>query len=164
MTMIYMDICMTRFAASAFGIAPSKGPRSGYESLFCLGDALKKNGVSLALDAAGIIAGALPGGATAAGLGKIAFTAAVGSVSTAYATVHSPNVPVGAANFLIQGSGTFATTVSTFARAVDGPGALPGVLKAIPGFGTAVSIFTTGSDLIQTGIDQSACVDSGKYD
>src|ERR1700744_2509669 len=110
MTMIYMDICMTRFAASAFGIAPSKGPRSGYESLFCLGDALKKNGVSLALDAAGIIAGALPGGATAAGLGKIAFTAAVGSASTAYATVHSPNVPVGAANFLIQGSGTFATT------------------------------------------------------
>jgi hypothetical protein len=37
------DMCMTRYAASAFGIAPSN-QRRGNESLFCLGEAIKSNG------------------------------------------------------------------------------------------------------------------------
>jgi hypothetical protein len=49
-----MNMCMTRYAACVFGIAPSN-QRSGYESLFCLGDAIKSNGFSLALDSIGLI-------------------------------------------------------------------------------------------------------------
>jgi hypothetical protein len=48
-----MNMCMTRYAACVFGIAPSN-QRSGYESLFCLGDAIKSNGFSLALDSIGL--------------------------------------------------------------------------------------------------------------
>jgi hypothetical protein len=56
---------MTTFAVSAFGIAPSNYPGHSYSILFCAGDALQKHGVSLAFDAAGIVAGELPGGRVA---------------------------------------------------------------------------------------------------
>jgi len=68
------------FAVSGFGTAPNKGPRSGYESLFCLGDALKSNGVNLALEAASFAAGELPGG----GGIRLLATVGVGSVATGY--------------------------------------------------------------------------------
>ena len=55
----------------------------------------------MALDAASIAAGELPGGATTVGLIKTAVTAGVGSLGTAYSTATSPNVAVGAANFTL---------------------------------------------------------------
>jgi RHS repeat-associated protein len=140
--------------------APSKGPRSGYESLFCLGDALKKNGVPLALDAGSIAAGALPGGASTAGLVKTAVTAGVGSASTAYSAATSPSVSVGAANFTIGFTGTAASTIGVLDSALNGAAAF----KAIPFVGTVLSLFTTGVDVTKTFMDQSSCVDSGKYD
>ena len=89
------------------GGGSSTGPRSGYESLFCLGDALKsKNGVSLAFDAASIAAGALPGGATTAGIIKIGVIAGVGSFGTAYSAVTSPSGAVGGAKFILGTAGT----------------------------------------------------------
>jgi hypothetical protein len=54
-------LCTTTSAESECVFA-QKNNRRGYESLYCLGDALEKNGVSLALDAASIVVGFLQGG------------------------------------------------------------------------------------------------------
>jgi hypothetical protein len=71
--------CTTLLGTSAFGIAPNKGPTRGQ----CAAQALKSdgNGVSLALDAAGIGAGFLPGGGLVTGSARaatFAFGAQVG--------------------------------------------------------------------------------------
>jgi hypothetical protein len=140
--------------------APSNYPGHSYSILFCAGDALAANGVSLALDAASIAAGELPGGASAAGLIKAAVTAGVGAVGTGYSTATSPSVAVGAANFGLGFTGTAASTIGVLDQALNGAAAL----KAIPFLGSAISLFNTGVDVAKTFQAASACVKSGKYD
>jgi RHS repeat-associated protein len=142
------------------GNAPSNYPGHSYSILFCAGDALAANGISLVLDAASIAAGELPGGASAAGLIKAAVTAGVGAVGTGYSTATSPSVAVGAANFGLGFTGTAASTIGVLDQALNGAAAL----KAIPFLGSAISLFNTGVDVTKTFQAASACVKSGKYD
>lgn len=139
--------------------SPSKGPRSGYESLFCLGDALKSTGVSLGLDAASIGVGYLPGGGAIRLLG----TVAVGTAATGYSAATSTSLGQGAGNFA---NGTLGTTASTFAI-LDKASAAANNFKALSAL-PILSYISTGlstyQDLKKTFQIQSTCVDSGKYD
>jgi hypothetical protein len=80
---------------------PVVGPnnrRSGYEGLFCLGDALKSNGVSMALDAVGLIP---EGGAASA-----AFSLFHGAAGVSNGTKILERAQVGAAIISTAGSGS----------------------------------------------------------
>lgn len=92
--------------------------RSGYESLFCLGDALKSSGAKLGLDAAGIGVALLSGGSTNVGAVKFFATAGVGAVSTAYRAATSGSFSGGAGNFARGTGGTFALTLAALQELV----------------------------------------------
>ena len=134
------------------GGAPNNG-RSGYESLFCLGDALKSNGLSLALDAVGLI----PAG---------------GSASAAFSLFHGAAGVSNGTNILARfqmGAGLIGTASSSnegnwlgTATGVASIGAALG--KAAPVYGQVLSGISLGIDAVKTYQAQSACVDSGKYD
>ena len=143
------------FAASAFGIAPSNGPSRGQ----CLGQALKNdgNGVSLALDVAGVAAGFLPGGGLVTGSARAAniafgaqvgFTAASTGVSAAYKS--GPGIVLG-----IVG-GQVALTAKT-AEAL-GEDAAEAFGESIPIVGVAVSAGALLYDGYQTYKAYSGCL------
>jgi hypothetical protein len=143
--------------------APSKGPRSGYESLFCLGDALKSNGLSLALDAVGLIP-------EAEGFTKVAENTAGyqiartvgnnagyrGVVATQYGMmavrqgkgVNAINGALGLSDTSVKGRISTGATIAGF----------------IPFLSTYAAAVSIGADASKTLDAQSACVDSGKYD
>jgi hypothetical protein len=151
--------CTTEFAACAFGNAPNKGPRSGYESLFCLGDALKKNGVSLGLDAASFGVGLLPGGTLASGFIKGVAVANVGMIGALHSAATAPSFNAGASGFTNGLVGTGLSFTSVLYKAAGQ--ALPAAIPILGNISTGIS---TASDIWQTFKDQSTCVDSGKYD
>jgi hypothetical protein len=135
--------------------APSNGPTKGQ----CLGQALKNdgNGVSLALDVAGIGAGFLPGGGLVTGSARaanIAFSAQVGliaastGVSTAYKS--GPGIVFG-----ILG-GQAALTAKT-AEAL-GEDAAEAFGESIPIIGVAVSAGALLYDGYQTYKAYSGCL------
>ena len=134
-------------------IAPSKGPRSGYESLFCLGDALKSNGLSLALDAVGLI----PAGGSA----SAAFSLFNGVAGISNGTNILNRVKMGAGIIGTASSGSSNNLLGT-ATGVASIGAALG--KAAPIYGQVLSGISLGIDVVKTYQAQSACVDSGKYD
>lgn len=141
-------------------IASNKGPRSGFESLFCLGDALKSNGVNLALDAASFAAGELPGG----GGIRLLATVGVGSVATGYSAATSSSFAEGAGNFANGAVGTAAGTLAILDKATVTVGGAFKPLAFLPVLSNLSTAFSTYSDLKKTFAQQSACVDSGKYD
>jgi hypothetical protein len=135
------------------GTAPNIGPRSGYESLFCLGDALKSNGLSLALDAVGL----LPEGGSVAG----AFSLWHGAAGVSNGIKNLQAVKMGAGIIGTASAGNDGNTYGTVVGA-----ALIGVslAKAAPIVGTVLSLGALGGDVYSAYQAQSACVDSGKYD
>jgi hypothetical protein len=150
--------------ASGLVVAPSKGPRSGYESLFCLGDALQANGLSLALDAVGLIpeaegfikafentAGyqiARAVGNNAGYRGVVATQYGMMAVAQAKGGVSMINGALGLGDTSVKGRISTAATVAGF----------------IPGLGTYAAGVSIGVDASKTYDAQSACVNSGKYD
>lgn len=135
------------------------GQRSGYESLFCLGDALKSNGLNLALDAIGLIP---EGGAASAAVSL--YHGAVG-VSNGTKTLQAIKMGTGiagtasAANDAQHGGGKIAD-----AQALAGVASIGvGLGKVAPVYGEVLSGISLGLDGIKTYKDQSACEDSGKY-
>jgi hypothetical protein len=116
--------------------------------------------VSLALDVASIAVGEIPGGASTVGAIKVAATIGVGSVATAHSVATSPNFAVGAGQFTLGTTGTMASMVAALQEADTSVAPL----KAIPFVGNALSLFSTGVDVTKTLMDQSSCVDHGKYD
>jgi hypothetical protein len=141
-------------------IAPSNGPRSGYESLFCLGDALKSNGLSLALDAVGLI----PAGGSA----SAAFSLFHGAAGISNGTNILSRVQVGAG---LIGTASAGNAVQNGGNNLDQAALVTGGLsiaaalgKAAPVYGQLLSLGSLGIDLAKTYQAQSACVNSGKYD
>ena len=146
------------------GGAPSKGPRSGYESLFCLGDALKSNGLSLALDAVGLIpeaegfikvfentAGyqiARAVGNNAGYRGVVATQYGMKAVAQGKGAVNAVSGALGLGDTSVKGRISTGATLAGF----------------IPGLGTYAAGVSIGVDLSKTYDAQSACVDNGKYD
>lgn len=145
-------MCTTRFAASAFGIAPNNGkPTRGQ----CASKALKSdgNGVSLALDVAGVGAGFLPGGGLVTGSARaasFAFGAQVGltaaSTGASIAYKSGPGIIAG-----ILGGQVALTAKSAEALAVD-------VGRSIPIVGVAVSTGALLYDGYQTYQAYSGCL------
>jgi RHS repeat-associated protein len=134
-------------------VAPNKGPRSGYESLFCLGDAIQSNGLSLALDAVGL----LPEGGAVAGAFSLWHGAA--GVSNGIKNLQTVKFGAGIISTASSGSGGdlfgSATGVASIAASLG---------KAAPIYGQVLSVVSLAGDAYKTLQDQSACVDSGKYD
>jgi RHS repeat-associated protein len=129
------------------------GNRSGFESLFCLGDALKSNGVSLALDAVGLI----PAGGSA----SAAFSLFHGAAGVSNGTNILNRVKMGAGIIGTAGSGASNNWLG-IATGAASIGASLG--KAAPVYGQVLSLGALGVDAYKTYKAQSACVDSGKYD
>jgi hypothetical protein len=140
-------------AALAFGIAPNKGPRSGYESLFCLGDALQSNGFSLALDAVGL----LPEGGAVAGAFSLWHGAA--GVSNGIKNLQAVKFATGIIGTASSLSGSDSTGTAIGVASIG-----TSLAKAAPIYGQVLSLAALGVDAYKTIKDQSACVDSGKYD
>ena len=142
----------TWFAANAFGIAPNNGtPTRGQ----CPSKALKSdgNGVSLALDVAGVGAGFLPGGGLVTGSARaasFAFGAQVGltaaSTGASIAYKSGPGIIAG-----ILGGQVALTAKSAEALAVD-------VGRSIPIVGVAVSTGALLYDGYQTYQAYSGCL------
>jgi RHS repeat-associated protein len=142
------------------GSAPNKGPRSGYESLFCLGDALKSNGLSLVLDAVGLI----PTGGSA----SAAFSLFHGAAGISNGTKILSRVQMGAgligtasAGNAVQNGGD---NLDQAALATGGLSIAAALGKAAPVYGQVLSGISLGIDGVKTYQAQSACVNSGKYD
>jgi hypothetical protein len=151
--MTEMERRTTMLSASAFGIAPNNGPRSGYESLFCLGDALKSNGLSLVLDAVGLIPA---GGSASAAFSLFHGAAGISNGTNILSRVQMGAGLIGTASSL-NDSNTYGTVVG-----VASIGAALG--KAAPVYGQVLSGLALAGDAYKTYQDQSACVNSGKYD
>ncbi len=138
--------------------------RSGYESLFCLGDALKSNGLSLTLDAIGLIpeakgftkvfentAGyqiARAVGNNAGYRGVVATQYGIKAVAQGKGGVAMINGALGLGDTSVKGRISTGVTVAGF----------------IPGLGTYAAGVSIGADLSNINDGQSACVASGKYD
>jgi len=143
---------------------PRKGPRSRYESLFCLSDALKENGFQLALDAIGLIP-------EAEGFTKVfentvgyQLARAVGN-NAGYRGVVATQYGMKA---VAQGKGGVAMINSALGlgdRSVEGRISTGATLAGfIPGLGTGAAAVSLGVDAYKILKAESACVDSGKYD
>ena len=155
-----MCFTMVRIRCDITSIAPNNGPRSGYESLFCLGDALKSNGLSLALDAVGLI----PEGGVFAG----AFSLWHGAAGVSNGINNLRAVKMGAGIIGTASSsqdsgwtGTAGSGLGTASIAVGLGAAQLG--KAAPVLGTVLSLGSLAVDLTKTFSEQSDCVDNGKY-
>ena len=134
--------------------------RTGNEGLFCLGDALKSNALSLALDAVGLI----PEGGVASAL----FSTFHGAAGISNGTKVLQRVKMGVG---IVGTASAANDAQNTgggleqAQAVAGIGSIGASLaKAAPVVGQVLSFASLGLDLAKTYSNQSACVASGKYD
>jgi hypothetical protein len=143
--------------------APNNG-RSGYESLFCLGDALQSNALSVALDAIGLIpeaegftklfentAGyqiARAVGNSAGYRGVVATQYGMMAVAQGKGGVGIINGAFGLGDTSVEGRISTGATVAGF----------------IPGLGTGAAAVSLGVDSYKIYKAQSACVDSGKYD
>jgi RHS repeat-associated protein len=137
--------------------------QSGFESLFCLGDALKSNGLSLALDAVGLIpegegftkafentAGyqiARTVGNKAGYRGVVATQYGMKAVSQAKGGVNAISGALGLGDTSVKGRISTGATIAGF----------------IPGLGTGAAAVSIGVDASKTYDAQSACVDNGKY-
>ena len=122
-------------------IAPNNGQLS--KQTQCAEQALKKNGVALGLDAAGIGAGFLPGGDRVIASAQATVSVASG-INNA---VHGD--PVGGALGVLGLPAAFSGAAAKF----FGVGA-----KAIPGIGTAISAFGGLNDLYITYQDYESCM------
>ena len=134
-------MCTTRFAASAFGIAPSNGPQKK-GLLSCGWDAVTSNGngVSLLLDAAGFIPGESQ---LAAGAQTL-----VGFASITNSIIHSDGKGAG-----LGSTGTVLTVTGVAAEGMGMAWA-----KAIPVAGYFVNGVATARDLWNTGADVATCL------
>lgn len=103
--MTVTDFSATLMCSYGLVVAPNKGPRGGYESLFCLGDALKKNGASLALDAASFGVGLLPGGTVASAGIEFTATSLVGGIAAVHSAATAPSFNAGAFGLTLLGMG-----------------------------------------------------------
>lgn len=117
--------------------------------LQCLGASAKKNGVSLALDAAGAL---IPGASTASTLGKLGVGAAamVNSAVTA-----NRNQPGGFVASLSLGIADFH--LSSAAPLVQQYSNVSNVAKAIPFVGNLVSLTAAGLDAYNAYSDYQDC-------
>ena len=158
-----LHTCTTGLAARPFVVAPSNGQRSGYESLFCLGDAIKSNALSVALDAVGLIpeaegftkvfentAGyqlARTVGNSAGYRGVVATQYGMMAVSQGKGGVAMINGALGLGDASVEGRISTGATLAGF----------------IPGLGTGAAAVSLGVDAYKINKAQSACVDNGKY-
>lgn len=131
--------------------APNNGrtnwPPTNFKSLFCSGDALAANGVSLALDAVGFF---LPAKGAA---GAVAMT--VSGVASAFNSLyHQDGVGAGAA---AAGEAVGLTYGGALAIGASWAGVLPGV-------STVLNVGTSVGDVISTGSSYNNCMKSSKYD
>jgi len=133
--------------------APDSGRQSGYESLFCLGDALKSNGLSLAFDAVGLI----PAGGSA----SAAFSLFHGAAGISNGTSILNRVKMGAG---IVGTASSSNDGNTYGTVVGVASIGAAVGKAAPVYGQILSGLALAGDAYKTYKDQGACVNSGKYD
>ena len=145
----------TRFAVCASGIAPNNGPTRSQ----CLGQALKSdgNGVSLALDVAGVAAGFLPGGGLVTGSAQaatIAFGTQVGL------TAASTGVSIGYKSAPGIVAGILGGQVALTAKSVEALGEEGALLfgKSIPIVGVAVNAGALLYDGYQTYKAYSGCL------
>jgi len=137
---------------SAGGGGNGHAPSNGTTPSHCAATALKKNGVALALDAAGVGARFLPGGdLVVAGAGIAIGTASVvkGAMSANTTTPEGQLATGGAI------AGIFDIQLAALAPAAKwaGMGA-----KAVPFLGALVSAAGGAIDLYQTGADYAACM------
>jgi hypothetical protein len=109
----------------------------------------------LALDAASIGVGFIPGGNTAAGAVKFFATVTIGAASTGYSAATSPNFGVGAAQLINGTTGTLFSAVGVLDKATAGLQAV----SWVPVVGNIATYLTTAGDLIQTYQSYSACRD-----
>lgn len=131
----------TWYAACAFAIAPNNGtPRTPSQ---CAGASLKKNAVSLSLDAAGIGAGFLPGGELV-----VAGAQATVSVASGVNSAVGGDAFGSAVGVLGLPAAYAGTAVKFF-----GVGA-----KAIPGIGSAISALGLLNDGYGAYQDYQACL------
>ncbi|WP_263409382.1 RHS repeat domain-containing protein [Terriglobus tenax] len=136
-------------ASDGSGGAPSNPTTASH----CAGVALKKNGVSLALDVASIGAGFLPGG----GAVRLVGTIAVGTVATGYSAATSTSFAQGVGNFA---NGTLGTAASTLAI-LDKASAVANNFKALSALPILSYISTgisTAEDLAKTYQSYSSCM------
>jgi len=138
-------MCTTGFAASAFGIAPNNRPSASH----CAGVALKQNGVALALDAASIGVGFIPGGNTTVGAVKLFATVGVGAASTGYATATSSRFQIAASNFGIGSVGTLASAIDVLQTADNMANGTP-IVQMIPIVGNLSTAISTFVDVANT--------------
>ncbi len=128
------------------------GGLAGRNCGHCLGQALGKNGVALALDAAGVGAGFLPGGAAIVAVAQIG----VGAASTVNSAM-SAGKPGEEGRLALGGaiSSIFGMQLSALAPIAKdfGVGA-----KAVPGLGSILSAGGVLGDLWQTYRDYEACM------
>ena len=118
-----------------------------YKGLFCAGDALAANGVSLALDAAGFI---LPAKGVAG-----AVTQTVSGIASAFNSIHHEDGwGVGAG---MAGEGLGLTYGGALAIGASWAGVIPGV-------STALNVVTSVRDGIQTAKSYNDCMNGSKYD
>ncbi len=143
--------------------APKNG-RSGFESLFCLGDALKSNGLSLALDTVGLIpeaegftkvfeneAGyqiARAVGNSAGYRGVVATQYGMMAVRQGKDGVNAINGALGLGDTSVRGWISTGATIAGF----------------IPFLSTGAAAVSIGVDASKIYDAQSSCLDSGKYD
>ncbi len=108
--------------------------------LQCAGQALKDNGISLAVDAAGFIPGE--------GAGKALFDIGLGIVGTVDSAMKR------------DASGAFMGIGGIHLAALEplAKDAGWGIAKALPGLGTALNVFATGKDLYGAYKDYQSCV------
>jgi RHS repeat-associated protein len=137
--------------------APSNYPGSSYTSLFCVGDALKANGLSIGFD----IVGAIPG------LGNlVSGTATVARVVDAVASYG------GSAYGLYAGATDKTPGPSTLVGVTSASVGLSlsladvtmqGAVKSIPVYGNIVSGLTGVYDIVDAAGKYQDCMKSGKY-
>jgi hypothetical protein len=91
-------------------------------------------------------------------------TAGVGSVATGYSAVTSNSFAQGAGNFANGTVGTTAGVLAILDKTTVTLGQASKPLAFLPVLSNLSTAFSTYSDLKKTFAQQSACVDSGKYD
>jgi len=128
-------------------------PNSQTSASHCLGQALNANGVSLALDAASIGVGFIPGGNTAVGAVKVFATVGVGAASTGYSAGTSTSFGVGAVKFASGTAGTLFSAVGILDKMTAGAQAV----SFVPILGNISTAISTATDLYKTYQTFSTC-------
>ncbi|MDZ7895217.1 MAG: hypothetical protein U5M50_09845 [Sphingobium sp.] len=118
----------------------------------CVGSALKSNARSLALDAVGLAASALPGGKASVTLGGLALGAAGLVNSAASANKDRPGLSLASLGLGIVGFQL--TSAGPLAKAYE---ATSSVAKYLPGVGLGTAIIATGVDVYGAYLDYEDC-------